>query len=136
MAARHSLQRQVSLHPLSLGMHSSMLRPMPLAEHPAFQVCQARSAATCAESTSDEVLVLLLFQVLNRSFMTVVVLLDGFWRAGPSRSAEHSAVALGALAWLQFCRLRTSLYSALLKDGLSYVVNSTEVGLPGFIWGR
>lgn len=66
-------------------------------------------------------------QVLSKAFLAVVALLDSFWRSEGHAPGEQAARALGSLAWLQFCRLRTSVYSSLLKDALSAVASSPEV---------
>ena len=57
----------------------------------------------------------------------MVVLLDGFWRSDAQLDAVEAAEALGVLAHLQFCCVRTSLYAALLKDLLSAVVKDGQV---------
>lgn len=81
-----------------------------------------------SNSTASDLLhAALEMQVLSRAFMAVVVVLDGCWRAEPHTPSRQAAQALGALACLQFCRLRTSLYSALLKDMLLGVVSDAEV---------
>ena len=83
-------------------------------------------------SCLDTMAACMLVQVLSRTFLAIVVVLDGAWRPGPDlrASPQQAASFLGMLACLQFCRLRTSIYSGLLKDMLSAVVEDDQVGVP------
>jgi hypothetical protein len=78
-------------------------------------------------------------QMTNRVFIASVALLSAFWEAGAtpgdqagggSGGSEQdmlSAWILGQLARLQFCRMRLTAYSDLLKAVLATCARSQQV---------
>ena len=78
-------------------------------------------------------------QVMDKVFMSVVLLLSTFWdaaapeerstaRKGIAPSRQDSAVSLlDTLAHVQFCRMRLSAYSVLLQSLLQTAASDAEV---------
>lgn len=64
-------------------------------------------------------------QLLERTFLSALVLLDGTWRAAataadpPAARAAASTTSIGILAQLQFCRVHSDQYAGLLKQALT-----------------
>ncbi len=80
-------------------------------------------------------------QVMDKVFMSIVLLLSTFWDAaapegkqgaahkGTAASRQGIAVSLlDTLAHVQFCRMRLSAYSVLLQSLLQTTASSAEVG--------
>lgn len=82
----------------------------------------------------------LFVQVMDKAFMSIVLLLSTFWDAGAPehRGTAHTVAASGrqgiavglldTLAHVQFCRMRLSAYSVLLQSLLQTAASSAEVG--------
>lgn len=79
-------------------------------------------------------------QVLDKVFMSIVLLAASFWDAAAPEQAQQASVKisglsktsmavslLDTLAHLQFCRMRLSAYSVLLQNLLQAAASSAEV---------
>ena len=79
------------------------------------------------------------FQVMDKVFMSIVLLLSTFWDAagpeedqgttlkGKASSRQGIAVSLlDTLAHVQFCRMRLSAYSVLLQSLLQTTASSPQ----------
>ena len=82
-----------------------------------------------------------IMQVMDKVFMSIVLLLSTFWDAAAPeevQGATHKGMALSrqgiavslldTLAHVQFCRMRLSAYSVLLQNLLQTIASSAEVG--------
>ena len=88
-------------------------------------------------------------QVLDKVFMSIVLLAASFWDAAAPEQAQQASVKisglsktsmavslLDTLAHLQFCRMRLSAYSVLLQNLLQAAASSAEVKIPVIWWNQ
>lgn len=69
--------------------------------------------------------------MLDKAFMSAVVLLRSFWAASePAARTALSVDILDQLSQLQFCRLRITSFIELLKEALSLAATQREVCIP------
>ena len=100
---------------------------------------EAHDLLAVAQMSSEQQLSSCL-QVMDKIFMSIVLLLSSFWDAavpaaeqgaqGKSAGLKRADVAvafLDTLAHVQFCRMRLSAYSVLLQSLLQATASSAEV---------